>query len=60
MAIVGGGIGGLSAAYYLQGGQSPDGDTYTCEVFEKSGRIGGNGFSAYFQTAYESRSPTWA
>lgn len=53
IAIVGGGIGGLSAAYYLHGKQSADGDTYSCEIFEKSGRIGGNGFSAYFEAAYE-------
>lgn len=53
VAIIGGGIGGLSAAHYLQGRQSKDGHRYTCEVFEKSGRIGGNGLSAYFQKPFQ-------
>lgn len=53
VAIIGGGIGGLAAAHYLHGSQSPGGDVFSCEVFESSGRIGGNGLSAYFEAAYE-------
>lgn len=53
IAIIGGGISGLAAAHYLHGRQSPDGDVFSCEVFEKSGRIGGNGLSAYFIQRYE-------
>ncbi len=53
VAIIGGGIGGLSAAYYLHGRTSPDGAyVYVCEVYEKSGRLGGNGLSAYFEQPY--------
>lgn len=53
VAIIGGGIGGLAAAHYLHGSQSAEGDVFNCEIFESSGRIGGNGLSAYFQEAYQ-------
>jgi len=53
VAIIGGGLGGLTAAVFLQGMRSADGaDTYTCDLFEASGRVGGNMWSAYFQEPY--------
>jgi predicted NAD/FAD-binding protein len=54
VAIVGGGIAGLVSAYYLHGKTSKDGDSvYACAVFEKSDRVGGNGFTAYFDEPYQ-------
>lgn len=54
VAIIGGGIAGLVAAYYLHGKRSKDGKyVYACGVYEKSDRLGGNGFTAYFDQLYE-------
>ena len=51
IAIIGGGIAGLSAAYYLHGRISGDGTTtYACTVYDISHRLGGN--------CYISSSPT--
>ncbi|HLM69360.1 MAG TPA: FAD-dependent oxidoreductase, partial [Longimicrobium sp.] len=48
VAIVGAGIGGLAAAYYLHGRKSADGRTeFRCAVFDRSERVGGNGLTAY-------------
>lgn len=54
IAIIGGGIGGLSAAYYLQGRPSASGDqSYQCTLFEKAPRLGGNAASAYGETLFK-------
>lgn len=54
--IIGAGIGGLSAAYYLQGQTSRDGKhTYRCTLVEKERRPGGNAYTAYFDRAFEGR-----
>jgi predicted NAD/FAD-binding protein len=54
VAIIGGGIAGLAAAYYLHGKRSKDHEhVYACAVYEKSDRLGGNGFTAYFGEPYE-------
>ena len=54
VAILGGGLGGLTAAAFLQGMPSKDGGArFECEIFEASGRIGGNMCSAYFVAPYE-------
>jgi len=48
IGIIGGGVGGLSAAYYLQNRRSADDTTiYRCTVYDKSHRVGGNACSAY-------------
>lgn len=48
VAILGGGVAGLSAAYFLHGRTSADGETiYRCTVFDVAERIGGNCYSAY-------------
>lgn len=48
VAIIGGGIGGLSAAFFLQNRLSAGGQyIYKCAVFEKSKRFGGNADTAY-------------
>jgi|GEM_PF-6002421 len=52
--IVGAGIGGLSAAYYLSAANPGQGQfTYRCTVVERENRPGGNVYSAYFSKAYE-------
>lgn len=53
VAIVGGGIAGLAAAYYLHGKTSADGSMFACTVYEKSHRLGGNGRTAYFVEPYQ-------
>lgn len=54
VAIIGGGIAGLAAAYYLQGKTSADGRyVYACAVLEKSDRLGGNGYTAYFGQPFQ-------
>lgn len=55
VAIIGGGVAGLAAAYFLHGRTNAGGDTvFRCTVFDKSERLGGNCFSAYLgQTPYE-------
>lgn len=55
VAIIGGGLGGLAAAAYLQGATSEDGSSrFTCVLFEAAPRIGGNMFTAYLgDKAYE-------
>jgi predicted NAD/FAD-binding protein len=56
VAIVGGGIGGLAAAYFLHGRRSADGrEVFQCEVFEKQARLGGNGLSAYLDRPFQKR-----
>lgn len=53
VAIIGGGIGGLSVAFFLQGLRSANGrDTYQCTVFEKTGHLGGNAYTAYQGARY--------
>jgi hypothetical protein len=48
VAILGGGAAGLSAAYFLHGRTSVDGNTvFRCTVFDVSPRLGGNCQSAY-------------
>ncbi|MEQ9081022.1 MAG: NAD(P)-binding protein [Sandaracinaceae bacterium] len=48
VAILGGGVGGLSAAYFLHGRTSADGQTvFRCTVYDISDRLGGNAYSAY-------------
>lgn len=48
IAILGGGVAGLAAAYFLHGRSSADGNTvFKCTVFDVSDRLGGNCFSAY-------------
>lgn len=54
VAIIGGGLGGLTAAAFLHGQTSKDGRwTYACEVFEASTRIGGNMWTAYLRDVAE-------
>lgn len=53
VAIIGGGIGGLAAAYYLQNLTSRTGDTFHCTVFEKRPFLGGNVLTAYFDQQYQ-------
>lgn len=48
VAIIGGGIGGLSAAYYLHGHESDDGHSrFECTVFDRASTLGGNAHSVY-------------
>lgn len=52
VAIVGGGIGGLAAAFFLHGRTTPAGDErFECTLFEKSADLGGNAHSAYGRVA---------
>jgi predicted NAD/FAD-binding protein len=54
VAIVGAGIGGMAAAYYLHGRRSADGRTeFRCAVFDRSERVGGNGLTAYFEKPFQ-------
>jgi predicted NAD/FAD-binding protein len=56
VAIIGGGIGGLSAAHYIHGKRSHDGRAeYRCEIFEKARHLGGNAQTAYFDTPFQKR-----
>ena len=51
-AIIGGGIGGLSAAYYLlQRAHAKPDVKIRCTIYERSERIGGNAYSAYLGEA---------
>jgi predicted NAD/FAD-binding protein len=48
VAILGGGVAGLSAAMFMQGWKNPDtGEVFHCDVYEKLDRFGGNVDSAY-------------
>lgn len=54
VAIIGGGIGGLSAAYFLQNRLSADGRfVFKCAVFERRKRWGGNADTAYLETLFQ-------
>lgn len=54
VAVIGGGIGGLAAAFFLHGRSSVDRQhVFRCTVFEKNSRMGGNCHTAYLENAYQ-------